>query len=238
LQWLETEELWPRRHASHAREELVRRFLPLARRLAARYRSANEPLDELVQVASLGLLGAIDRFDPEYGVPFASFAIPSILGELKRHFRDTGWSVRVPRGLQERALGIDKASRELTERLGRSPRVEELAQRLNLDIEDVLGGLEAVNAHYGVSLDAPVASDPDAETLGETLGREDDGYALIDTKIDLAAGISRLPYLERKALDLRLRLDLKQTEIAQHLGCSQMQVSRLLTRAARRLQEP
>jgi RNA polymerase sigma-B factor len=238
LQWLETEELWPRRHASHAREELVRRFLPLARRLATRYRSTNEPLDDLVQVASLGLLRAIDRFDPEYGTPFPSYAIPTILGELRRHFRDTGWAVRVPRGLQELALSIENVSREMTERLGRSPRVEELAQCLDRDIEDILDALQASNAHYGTSLDATVVTDPDAPTLGETLGDEDDSYPLIDTKLDLAKGISKLPYLERRALDLRLRHDLKQTEIAQQLGCSQMQVSRLLTRAARRLREP
>lgn len=237
LRWLETEELWPRRHASHAREELVRRFLPLARNLAARYRSANEPLDDLLQVASLGLLRAIDRFDPEYGTPFPSYAIPTILGELRRHFRDTGWAVRVPRRLQELALSIENVSREMTERLGRSPRVEELAQYLNCDIEEILDALQAGNAHYGTSLDVPVTTDPDAPTLGETLGDEDDRYSLIDTKLDLSTGISKLPYYERKALDLRLRHDLKQSEIAQRLGCSQMQVSRLLTRAASRLQE-
>lgn len=238
LHWLETEELWPRRHASHAREELVRRFMPLARRIAARYRDSNEPLEDLVQVANLALLRAIDRFDPEYGTPFSSYAIPTILGELRRHFRDTGWAVRVPRGLQELALSIENVSREMTERLGRSHRVEELAKFLNRDIEDILEALQAGNAHYGTSLDAPVATDPDAPTLGDTLGHEDDRYPLIDTKLDLATGISKLPYFERKALDLRLRHDLKQSEIALRLGCSQMQVSRLLTRAASRLQEP
>jgi RNA polymerase sigma-B factor len=236
---LSTEELWRRRRDGPpcpARDELARRYLPLARKLASRYANPNEPLDDLVQVASLGLLRAIDRYRPERGTPFQSFAVPTILGELKRHFRDTGWSVHVPRDAKELALRVDRASREMTERLGRSPQVDELAQFLELDVEAVLGALEAVNAHFGASLDAPApGADSEAAPLVELLGGEDGRLALADTALDLAAGIRRLPYLERRALSLRFGEDLKQIEIAARLGCSQMQVSRLLARATRRL---
>jgi RNA polymerase sigma-B factor len=219
-----------------AREELARRYLPLARKLAARYANPNEPLEDLMQVASLGLLKAIDRYSPERGIPFSSFAVPTILGELKRHFRDTGWSVHVPRDAKELALRVDRASREMAGRLGRSPQVDELAQFLELSVEDVVAALEAANAHFGASLDAPAsASDPDAGPLVEMLGSEDDGFSLAETALDLGAAVRRLPYLERRALVLRFSEDLKQTEIAERLGCSQMQVSRLLARATRRL---
>jgi RNA polymerase sigma-B factor len=236
---LSTDELWKRKLAGAAcpaRDELARRYLPLARKLAARYPSPNEPYEDLVQVASLGLLRAIDRYSPERGTSFHAFAVPTILGELKRHFRDTGWSVHVPRDAKELALRVDRASQVLTDRLGRSPQVDELAQFLKLSVEAVLGALETVNAHFGSSLDAPAAG-PDSEgaPLVEMLGVVDDRLALADTTLDLAAGIRRLPYLERRALSLRFGEDLKQTEIAERLGCSQMQVSRLLARAARRL---
>jgi RNA polymerase sigma-B factor len=233
-----TDELWRRKLAAApcpARDELARRFLPLARKLAARYTNPNEPLEDLVQVASLGLLRAIDRYSPERGTSFHAFAVPTILGELKRHFRDTGWSVHVPRDAKELALRVDRASRELTDRLGRSPQVDELAQFLGLSVEAVLGALEAANAHFGASLDAPAGADSDGAPLVELLGSEDDRLVLADTALDLAAGIRRLPYLERRALTLRFGEDLKQTEIAERLGCSQMQVSRLLGRVTRRL---
>ena len=236
---LSTDELWRRkcdRPPCPARDELARRYLPLARKLAARYANPNEPLDDLVQVASLGLVRAIDRYSPERGTPFQSFAVPTILGELKRHFRDTGWSLHVPRDTKELALRVDRASRELTERLGRSPQVDELARYLDLSDEAVLAALEAVNAHFNVSLDAPAAgADAEAAPLVELLGADDGRLAVADTALDLAAGIRRLPSLERQALSLRFGADLKQTEIAARLGCSQMQVSRLLARATRQL---
>jgi RNA polymerase sigma-B factor len=236
---LPTEKLWRLRRPgarSPARDELARRFLPLARQLALRYANPNEPLEDLVQVASLGLLRAIDRYSPERGTPFSGFAVPTILGELKRHFRDTGWSVHVPRDVKELALRVDRASREMAERLGRSPQIDELAQFLELSVEAVLGALEAVNAHFGASLDAPaVGPDSDGAPLVELLGSEDDRLAMADSALDLFAGIRRLPHLERQALGLRFGEDLKQTEIAARLGCSQMQVSRLLARATRRL---
>jgi RNA polymerase sigma-B factor len=232
-------ERWRNHGDEMAREELFVRFLPLARRLAARYTNPHEPIEDLAQVASVGLLGAIDRFDPDRGVRFPAFAIPTILGELKRYFRNTGWSAHVPRGAQEMALRVDRSIREIAARTGRHPSVRELAEYLEIPAEDVLTGLDAGTAHYSVSLDAPVspadADEPD--TLGDNLGTVDDRYGLIETTISLRASVVRLPYLERKALTLRLERGMKQTEIAQELGCSQMQVSRLLRRAAAKLRE-
>jgi RNA polymerase sigma-B factor len=221
-----------------AREELVRRYLPLARRLAARYHNPHEPFEDLAQVASLGLLNALDRYDAERGVPFGGYATPTILGELKRHFRNTGWAAHVPRAAQELAQRVQRAVGELTEQHGRSPEVAELAEYLELDVEEVLEGLESAQAHYSDSLDAPIADGvPEPTTLGDTLGTVDDGYALFETATSLSDAIGRLPYLERTALTLRMRGDLKQSEIARAMGCSQMQVSRLLRRAAERVQE-
>jgi RNA polymerase sigma-B factor len=237
-----TDELLRRWHNEadrEAREALVDRFMPLARRLANRYRSPHEPVEDLIQVAVVGLLGAIDRFDPDRSVPFPSFAIPTILGELKRYFRDTGWSVHVPRGPQEMALQVARAVEQMTARSGRQPRVEELAEYLELSPEDVVAALDAGNAHHAASLDEPLASaDPDApHTLIETIGHTEDGYGLVETTVSVSVAITRLPYLERKALQMRLEQDLRQQDIAALLGCSQMQVSRLLRRAAAGLRE-
>jgi RNA polymerase sigma-B factor len=231
---IDTSELLARCHDhqdQEAREELFQRFLPLARKLAARYTNPHEPVEDLVQVASVGLLGAIDRFDPERGVRFPAFAIPTILGELKRYFRNTGWSVHVPRGAQELSLRVERATRQITARSGRHPSVRELAEYLEIPHEDVLTGLDAGTAHYSVSLDAPItaADDEEPDTLGDSLGDVDESYGLVE------ATMYRLPHLERVALTLRLERDLKQTEIAAELGCSQMQVSRLLRRASSRL---
>ncbi len=222
-----------------AREILFERFLPLARKLAGRYTNPHEPLEDLVQVASLGLLGAIDRFDPDRGVRFAAFAVPTILGELKRYFRNTGWSAHVPRGAQEMAMRVDRATRQLSAQTGRAPRVEELAQYLEIPVEDVIAGLDAGSAHYSVSLDAPAsgADVDEPESLGDSMGEVDERYGLVETSVALNAALARLPYLERRALTLRLESDMKQTEIAAELGCSQMQVSRLLRRAAGKLRD-
>jgi RNA polymerase sigma-B factor len=214
--------------------------MPLARRLAARYPNPYEPFEDLVQVASIGLLGAIDRFDPERGEAFPSFAIPTILGELKRYFRATGWTAHVPRRAQELALKVDQAAHAISARTGRSPTVTELAGYLELSAEEVLTGLDAGQAHYAISLDAP-ASAPDGagepEPLVSSIGGEDERFSLSETKISLSDALKRLPVGERRALTLRLTRDLKQTEIAELLGCSQMQVSRLLRRAAARVRE-
>jgi RNA polymerase sigma-B factor len=234
-----TDVLWRLRGAAPVvRDELVRRHLPLARKLAVRYQNPHEPFEDLVQVANLGLLNAVDRYDAERGVPFGAYATPTILGELKRHFRNTGWAAHVPRAAQELAQRVQRAVGELTERHGRSPEVAELAQFLELDVEEVLEGLESAQAHYSDSLDAPVAEGmAEPTTLGDTLGTVDEGYALFETASSLSGGINQLPYLERTALTLRMQGDLKQSEIARAMGCSQMQVSRLLRRAGDRLRD-
>ncbi len=232
--------LWCEHRDQAARDEMFQRFLPLARKLAARYSNPHEPLEDLVQVASVGLLGAIDRFDPDRGVRFPAFAVPTILGELKRYFRNTGWSAHVPRGAQELSLRVERAIRQIEALGGRHPRVAELAEYLELPQEDVLTGLDAGTAHYSVSLDAPLSGSDDEEqldTLGDSLGDLDDSYGLVEASLALSDALGRLPHLERQALTLRLERDMKQTEIARELGCSQMQVSRLLRRASVRLHE-
>jgi len=222
-----------------SREQLFEQFAPMARRLAGRYQSPHEPLEDLVQVAYIGLLGAIDRFDPDRGIQFRSFAIPTIIGELKRHFRNTGWAAHVPRGAQELALRVDRAAHEIRDRTGRTPGPAELARYLDVKLEDVLIGLDAGTAHFSTSLDAPPASSggEEPQPLGEMFGSEDDGYSLVETKLSLEAAIPRLPHLERVALSLRMQHGLKQTEIAERMGCSQMQVSRLLRGAAAHARE-
>jgi RNA polymerase sigma-B factor len=230
---------WQRDGDGAARDALFERFQPLARRLARRYRTPHEPFEDLMQVASVGLLGAIDRFDPSRGSSFASFAIPTILGELKKYFRSTGWAAHVPRGQQEMSLGIERAVREIAAETGRHPGVTELAEYLEVSTEDVLSGLDAGSAHYAMSLDAPITSaeQEEPDSLIDVIGRADDGYSLVETAASLASAIGRLPHCERRALTLRLERGIKQSEIAVELGCSQMQVSRLLRRAVERLRE-
>ena len=220
-----------------AREELVVRFLPLARDLARRYFRSSVPCEDLVQVASLALVKAVDRFDPERGTPFQAFAIPTILGELKRYFRDSAWAVRVSRGAQERALAVEQASDQLTSRFGRSPTVQEIAGYLELSQEEVLDGLQAAHAYASTSLDAPPPSaEEDADRNFESeLGTEDASYELIDAKLAIADGMGSLPENERRILHLRFIEDMTQSEIGALLGVSQMQVSRLLTRSLAQL---
>ena len=232
LHMIETDRLWWLRASGGpaVREELVRRFLPLARKVAMRYLGTGE-LDDLVQVAHLGLIGAVERFEPERGTSFPAFAIPTMMGEIKRHFRKTGWAVHVPRSGQELALEVHRGSQELSRCLGRPPRVTELAQYLEREIDEVVTGLEIINVKYAASLDAPVVTDsPTPMVLGDTQGGDDDGYALVDVAATLRAELPRLPYNERRALCLWLAEDLTQEEIARRLGCSQMQISRLMRR--------
>jgi len=237
---LHDDQLWRRRvHDPAARDELIRRHLPLARRLAARYRNRHEPLEDLVQVASLALVKAVERFEPERGRPFVAFAAPTILGELKRHFRDTSWAVHVNRTALELALRVQAAVDELSRDTGRSPSVADIAIHLGIDSEQVLEGLEASTAHYADSLDVPAQAGEDddsrAATMLDRLGVEDDGFATVEVESSLAPALSRMPQEERRALSLRLEQGLKQSEIAELLGCSQMHVSRLLRRAGERL---
>jgi RNA polymerase sigma-B factor len=230
--------LWQQHHDQRARDELVERFLPLARKLARRYAGAREPIDDLVQVASLGLVKAVDRFDTSRGTAFSSFAVPTILGELKRYFRDLGWSVHVPRGAQELALKVEEAQQQLTSRTGRPPTVDQLAQYLELSMEDVLDALETAGAHHSTSLDAP-RDDVDGEstTLAEAFGEEDKHYELVDASVTIAVAARELSTRERRVLVLRFVEDMTQTQIADEIGVSQMQVSRILRRALSRLRE-
>jgi RNA polymerase sigma-B factor len=231
-------ERWQRQGDQRAREELVHRYMPLARRLARRYLGAREPFDDLAQVASVGLVKAIDRFDASRGNAFTSFAVPTILGELKRYFRDLGWAVHVPRGAQERALKVEEAQRTLTTRTGRSPTVSEIATYMELSVEEVLDGLEASEAHHSVSLDTP-REDGDAEagTIADVLGSEDRRFEFIDAGATIATAATHLTDQERRILALRFIEDRTQTEIAAVEGVSQMQVSRLLRRALGTLSE-
>lgn len=229
---------WQKFGEQRAREELVDRFLPLARNLARRYSGAREPFDDLLQVASLGLVKAIDRFDINRGAAFSSFAVPTILGELKRYFRDLGWSVHVPRGAQEQALKVQEAQERLTTRTGRPPTVTDLAEYLEIPIEDVLDALETAAAHHSASLDAPrEEGDDESGTLVDVLGEEDGRYELIDQTVTVSAAARQLSARERKVLGLRFIEDMTQTQIAQEIGVSQMQVSRILRRALSRLRE-
>ena len=220
-----------------ALDELVRRFIPFTRKLALRYVHSREPLDDLVQVASLGLLNALNRYEPGLGKKFTSYAAPTIVGELKRHFRDKGWSVHVPRDLQERALAVSRQTERLSVRLGRSPTVDELAQALACPAEQVIEALDAAHNYHPASLDAPVAHEADDRcALGDTLGGEDAGFELAEDRALLAAGWASLSDVERQVLGLRLLSDLTQREISQRIGCSQMHVSRLLRRSMMRLE--
>jgi RNA polymerase sigma-B factor len=228
---------WVGSRDERARDELVRRYLPLAHKLALRYARSGEPYDDLLQVASVGLIKAVQRFDPEHGVAFASYAVPTILGELKRHFRDTSWSFRVDRRSQELARRVLAAQRAL-QAAGSVPTVAAVAEHLHLDAEVVLEGLQASLAYSAVSLDAPSGAE-DGElqaSLGDTVGVADRRLEGAEDRATLGAAVRHLPKLERQILFLRYGQDLTQREIAARVGISQMHVSRLLRRALGRLE--
>jgi RNA polymerase sigma-B factor len=220
-----------------ARAELIERFLPLARQLARRYQHGDEPLDDLIQVASLGLVKAIDRFDPSREIAFSSFAVPTILGEIKRHFRDRTWSVRVPRDLQELTLAVDRAVSSLTHDLHRPPTVAEIATAVASNEERVLEALEASGAYRATSLSAPRGTDDDgsAASLVDTLGSDDGGYELAEQRATLDRLLQTVTPREREVLRLRFEQDLTQAEIGERIGVSQMQVSRLIRQTIARL---
>ena len=219
-----------------ARSELVRRFLPLARQLARRYQRAGEPLDDLNQVASLGLLKAIDRFDPSRETAFSSFAVPTILGELKRHFRDRGWSVRVPRDLQELAVRLEPVGEELARELGRQATPAEIAQRTGATLEQVLEAREAAAAYRAVSLDRPREDDEEGDGLGAAFGIEDPGFGNAEDSATIERLMRVLSEREREVLRLRFAEDLTQAEIGARIGVSQMHVSRIIRQAITQLQ--
>jgi len=221
-----------------AREELVRRFMPLAAQLARRYSNNREPLDDLMQVASLGLIKAVDRYSLDHCTAFSSFAVPTILGELKRHFRDVGWAVHVPRALRELTLRVRSEVDEQSRKLGRSPTPAELSEALGEPVESIIEALESATAHHAVSLDAPLRStDPDDRDAAwhDRLGVEEDGYDRAEWRGALERGVRALPARDRTILALRFDQELTQSEIAERIGVSQMHVSRLLRRALDRL---
>jgi len=227
---------WQLERDALAREALVRQYMPLARGLARRYGRSSEPFEDLVQVASLGLLKAIDRYDADRGHPFTSFAVPTILGEMRRYFRDSGWAVHVPRGAQERALKVRDAQELLANEHGHPPSVGRLAEYLEFDIEDVLDALQAFRAYDTLSLEAPRPhGDREAPAYGDTVGKEDERYELVELDATLSTVLRHLPSRERAILRMRFVEDLTQTQIAESLGISQMQVSRLLRRSLEQL---
>jgi RNA polymerase sigma-B factor len=217
------------------REELVRRFLPLARSLALRYRGSSEDLEDLIQVASLGLVKALDGFDPERGDSFVAYAAPTILGELRRHFRDRVWDVRLPRGLQERTMAVNQVAGELSDEIGHTPTVSQIAERLGLDQEDVSEALQADEARRTLSLEVPRSRGEEEEstTIIETVGETESGYDTVEAQ--LAAEDAPLDERERLVLSLRFHEGLNQYEIGARVGISQMQVSRIMRRALRKL---
>jgi RNA polymerase sigma-B factor len=226
----------PRR--SQARDALVEQHLPLVEHLARRFRNRGEPYDDLVQVATIGLIKSVDRFDLERGVEFSTYATPTIVGEIKRHFRDKGWAVRVPRRLQELRLSLAAATSELSQRNGRAPTVNELAQHLKISAEEVLEGMESANAYSTLSLDAGDSGSGDEPMpVSETLGVEDEGLEGVEYRESLKPMLEQLPAREKKILMLRFFKNMTQSEIAAEIGISQMHVSRLLARTLAQLRE-
>ena len=219
-----------------ARDALIQRFLPLARSLALRYRRSQEPLDDLLQVASLGLIKAIDGFDAEREIAFASYAAPTILGEIKRYFRDRTWAVRVPSQLQELVLRVERTARDLADELRRQPTVGEIVAVVGASEEAVLEALQAGGAYRAVSLDEPRAgADENVVTLGESIGVNDHGFARVDGRETFAALLGIVTAREREVLRMRFEHDMAQAEIGAAIGISQMHVSRIIRRAIARL---
>jgi RNA polymerase sigma-B factor len=221
-----------------ARDELIERYLSLVRSLARRYAYRGEQLDDLVQIGSIGLIKAIDRFDLERGVELTTYATPNIIGEIKRHFRDKGWSVRVPRGLQELNVKVSKLIEQLTVQLGRSPTIPELAKAAGVEEEQVLEALESGRAYSSVSLSSGGGSDEDGELDPlESLGTIEHEYEVAEDRAVLAPGFEVLDVRERKILHLRFFSGLTQSQIAAEIGISQMHVSRLIRRSLEKMRD-
>jgi len=216
-------------HAA-ARDGLVQLHMPLVEHLARRFRNRGEPYDDLVQVATIGLIKAVDRFDSDRGVEFSTYATPTILGEIKRYFRDKGWAIRVPRRLQELRLSLTAATAELTQQLGRAPTVGELSERLGLSADLVIEGLESANAYNTLSLDAPDQNDTDSSTVLDALGADDEALENVEYRESLKPLLARLETREKRILTLRFFRGMTQSQIAEEIGISQMHVSRLLAR--------
>ena len=222
-----------------SREELTARFMPLARSLALRYQRSGEPLDDLLQVAALGLVKAVDRFDPAREIAFSSYAVPTILGEIKRYFRDRTWSVRVPRGLQELSMRVDRAVSGLAEELRRSPSVKEIAKAVGASEEEVLEAMRAGGAYRAVSFEAPAggAGEDAGGTLADSVGIDEEGFDRAEERATLDALLQALDAREREVLRMRFEHDMTQAEIGLAIGVSQMQISRIIRQALQRLRE-
>jgi RNA polymerase sigma-B factor len=225
----------PRRE--RLREILVEEHLPLVRHFARRFSNRGEPFDDLLQVGTLGLIAAIDRFDPSRGVEFLSFAVPTITGEIKRHFRDQGWSVRVPRRLQELHLSLNAAVSELSQKNGHAPTPSELAEHLGIPRAEVLEGLAVANAYRSSSLDERLSGEEDSPTLAATLGEEDAALEGVEYRESLQPLLATIPARERRILILRFFGNMTQSQIAADIGISQMHVSRLLSQTLAKLRE-
>jgi RNA polymerase sigma-B factor len=219
------------------RSQLVSIHQPLVEHLARRFRNRGEPYDDLVQVATIGLIKAIDRYDPARGVEFSTYATPTIVGEIKRWFRDKGWAIRVPRRLQEMRLEIGSATGALAQELGRSPTVAELAERIGASEDEILDGIESAAAYSTLSLDAPEGSDSDGPSVLDMLGAEDEALEGVENREALKPLLAGLPERERRILLLRFFAGMTQSQIAVEVGISQMHVSRLLARTLVRLRE-
>jgi len=219
-----------------ARDELVQRYLPATRQLARRYARSHESIDDLAQAATVGLIQAIERFDLDYGTNLSTFAFPTMAGELKRYLRNTRWGVHMPRGMQERTLEVRRVTELLSGRLDRAPKPDEIADELGLTIEEVLDAIQADGARDPVSLETPRHhDDDDSGTLIEALSDSDGGFERVEERSAIAAALKSLPARERRIVELRFGSELTQSEIAERIGVSQMQVSRLLRRAIGRM---
>jgi RNA polymerase sigma-B factor len=219
-----------------ARDELVTMHLPLAAFLARRFRDRGEHLDDLTQVATIGLIKAVDRFESDRGVEFSTFATPTMVGEIKRHFRDKGWAIRVPRRLQELRMSITRATAELSQSTGRSPTVAELAVHLGVPEDDVLEGMESAQAYATLSLDAATSDGSDeGASIAETLGAEDPSIREVDNRETLNPLLAALGPREQRIIHMRFFENMTQSQIAEQVGVSQMHVSRLLARSLAQL---
>jgi RNA polymerase sigma-B factor len=217
---------WQQRSDSVARDSLVDEFMPLACNLARRYGNSSESMDDLTQVAAVGLLLAIDRFDVDRGHRFESFAVPTILGEMRRYFRNSGWALHVPRSTQEQALAVRGAQRHLEAGLGHAPTVAQICAHLDYPLEHVIDGLQALDSYHVGSLDAPVGGREESASYAETLGWDEQGYGAMESRADLRAALAALPERDRAMLGMSFFGEMTQSEIAEHIGTSQMQISR------------
>ena len=218
-----------------ARDDLVHLHLPLVEHCARRFRNRGEPLEDLVQVGTIGLIKSVDRFDTSRGVEFSTYATPTIIGEVKRYFRDKGWAIRVPRRLQELRMQISSASAELTQSLGRSPTPRELAEAIGCTVEEIIEGIESSNAYSTLSLDATDDGDDSTATMLDAIGVDDEGLEHVEIRESIKPLLDRLEPREKKILLLRFFKNMTQSQIAEEIGVSQMHVSRLLNRTLEQL---